>query len=129
MNNTFDIQYNKLKQTVRELSPTEVTIIPYRGRDYFVDPEAEQGPAGEFHPSTVYDGADVYVWKQVPQKLRLPVIFHEVVEADLRIHQGAPKQEAHDLAALLDAQFAKDTFDTETMHSYSDFSEHQRGKF
>ncbi len=63
----------------------------------------------------------MYVWDKVPSGFRRPIILHEVVEADLYIHQNISKSKAHGKAVDLDKRFAKETLDAQTLAEYEAF--------
>lgn len=117
----MDIKYDEIRNALLSISVVEVTVLSYRSRDYYIDPVSPQGPIAEFHYSTSYNGADIYVWDKVPVEFRRSVILHEIVEADLHMHQNVEKMKAHEEAVKLDNRFARETLDTEKYTKYECF--------
>ena len=118
----MEVLYEEIKQAVLKI-PLEETgeELEYRGRSYFVEPFSQQGPAGEYFQSSSFDGADIYLWEKVPEKFKRPVLLHEIIEADLNIHQNIPKENAHDEAIKHDMRFARETLDRKTFKGYEGF--------
>ncbi len=119
----MEIDFAELKRIVLGLSVTDVSTLEYRDRTYYVNPSSGEGPPGESFAPTYYDGADIYIWRRVPQKFRRPVIIHEVVEADLSYHQHLPRSVAHQTAVEIDRRFARETLDAATLTEYELFRE------
>lgn len=120
----MEINYEKLKDLALNIPLKENgEMVKYRGRDYFVAPFSQEGPEGEFFPSTAFDGADIYLWERVPKKFKRSVFLHELVEADLCFHQGVRQKSAHDIAVECDRKFARDTLDSKTYEEYENFRE------
>jgi hypothetical protein len=119
---TMEINYDEIKGAVLEIAIDETgDLLSYRGRDYYIDPISPAGPIGEFHASTEYDGADIYIWDKVPKKFRRAIILHEVIEADLHIHQWLPQNEAHERTVPHDRRYARETLDSKTFLEYEEF--------
>ena len=118
----MEINYEEIKSAVSEIAIDEAgDLLSYRGRDYYIDPNSPARPIGEFHKSTAYDGADIYIWDKVPEKFRRAIILHEVIEADLYIHQGLPQNEAHERTVPYDRRYARETLDSKTFLEYEEF--------
>jgi hypothetical protein len=117
----MEVDYTEIKSAVSKVSIDETGgLLSYRGRDYYVDPISPAGSIGEFHWSTLYDGADIYIWDKVPEEFRRVIILHEVIEADLRIHQKLPLNEAHEKTVSYDRRYAKETLDSKALLEYEE---------
>lgn len=121
----MNIDFERLKRELLDVPIDAASIITYNSRRYYLDLEAGQGPAGEYYTSTAYDGADIYVWDAVPEIFRKSVAFHEIVEADLYIHQHVSKRKAHLKATEADRRFASETLDHKTFLEYEEFRERE----
>jgi hypothetical protein len=116
------INYDEIKSAVSEIAIDKTgDLLLYGGRDYYIDPISPAGPIGEFYASTAYDGADIYIWDKVPEKFRRAIILHEVIEADLHIHQGLPLNKAHERTVPFDRRYARETLDSKTFLEYEKF--------
>ena len=101
------LNQKELFSLVNALSLKDLDIIPYRGRNYWIQITENLEPPAWYSTSTLVDGADIYLDKQkIPQKFQKPVILHEIIEADLSIHQNIPLQKAHQLAQEEDRTYA-----------------------
>lgn len=111
----MNIDYDRLKGRVDELSLDEIEIVHYNGRQYWVDlnciPDPECGQPAEWFKSTKFSGADVYVWDNVEPEFKRAMALHEIIEADLKRHQLVPIEEAHRIAREHDKRYASETMD------------------
>ena len=104
----MDINREELTSLVDALELKDMDIVEYRGRNFWLQiSKGLNPPAAWYSESTYVDGADVYIDKDlIPDRFKKPVIFHEILEADLRIHQNMPQDEAHRLARDEDRKYA-----------------------
>ena len=120
---TMEVQFDELVKIIDEISLTDRSRIQYRDRTYFIEPDGRSGPEAEFFESGTYSGADVYIWNQVRPEFRRPMILHEVIEADLYLHQRIPKRDAHQTAVEYDRKYARMNLDDQTLKEYEEFRE------
>ncbi|MBD3249109.1 hypothetical protein GF336_03625 [Candidatus Woesearchaeota archaeon] len=119
----MEVQFDELVKIIDEISLTDRSRIQYRDRTYFIELDGRSGPEAEFFASGTYSGADIYIWNQVRPEFKRPMILHEVIEADLYLHQRIPKRDAHMTAMEHDRNYAKATLDTQTLLEYEQFRE------
>ncbi len=105
----MDIDRAELTSLVDAPKLEDADIQEYRGRSYWI--QISDGinppPACWYSKSTYVDGADIYIDKEViPDIFKRPVIFHEILEADLFLYQGVEKNEAHHIAREEDRKYA-----------------------
>lgn len=105
----MDIQFEELSTLLESLDLNEVSLVSYRNRNYWVDCIAEPGHGKpvEWFSSTSLEGADIYCWADINPLHKRPMIFHELIEADLVLHQEVDQTRAHNAARVLDREYAK----------------------
>lgn len=119
----MELDYDGLKKSLSRISARRNgQLVPYRGRDYWIG-ISPQGPIAEIFAGSFYGAADIYIWNRVPPKFRKPVIFHEVLEADLSFYQGVPKQDAHNIASGMDSKYAEELLRKEDFEEYKKFKD------
>lgn len=117
----MEIDYEALRKAVESLPLKNFEETEYRGRMYMVEPiSPTKNPPVEWFTSTAYDGADVYIWEGIPEKFKRPVILHEILEADLTLHQGIPIDTAHKIAQDNDRKYAKEKLDDIAYKQYEE---------
>ena len=116
----MELLYDELRKELDRLSLDATFIVFYRTRDFFIDPNSTpgHGEPAEWFPSTVYSGADVYVWEDIEREFKMPIILHEVIEADLRIYQEFSKDDSHNIAKEFDKRYAKELLSGEFYKDY-----------
>ena len=115
----MDIRYEELKAKVEDISLDKSSVINYRGRDYWVQPNSisfreagkDAGKPAEWHRSSEYSGADIYIWRDIEPEFKKAMILHEIIEADLQHHQRVPGEEAHDAAMKDGMRYAGETME------------------
>ena len=111
----MDIDYDRLKGKIDELSLDEISTVRYNGREYYIDPNSTSNPdcgkPAEWFKSSAYSGADVYIWDSVEPEFKKAMALHEIIEADLKRHQHVPIEEAHRIARENDERYASETMD------------------
>jgi len=115
------VKFDELAKLIDAISLTKRSKIQYEDRIYFIEPNGREGPEAEFFPSGTYNGADIYIWNKVRREFRRPMILHEVIEADLFLHQKVPKSDAHKTAMKYDKDYAKNSLDSQTLKEYEEF--------
>lgn len=117
----MDVDYEQLKNAVEALPLRNFEETEYRGRVYMVDPISPmKNPPAEWFESTAYDGADVYIWKGIPPEFKRSIILHEILEADLTLHQGIPRERSHTVATEYDTKYAKEKLDDIAYRQYEE---------
>jgi hypothetical protein len=81
-------------------------------------PDEECGKPAEWFRSSAYDGADVYIWEDIEPEFKKAMILHEIIEADLRLHQRMPIEEAHGTASVLSTRHAMEILDSATFELF-----------
>ena len=117
----MEVKFDELTKIINAISLTKRSVIQYRNKTYFIEPNGREGPEAEFFPSRTYNGADIYIWNKVRREFRRPIILHEVIEADLFLHQKIPKSDAHKTSMKYDKNYAKNSLDSQTLREYEEF--------
>jgi len=117
----MEVKFDELTKIINAISLTKRSVIQYRNKTYFIEPNGREGPEAEIFPSGTYDGADIYIWNKVKREFRRPIILHEIIEADLFLHQKVPKRDAHKTAMKYDKDYAKNSLDSQTLREYEEF--------
>jgi len=117
--NNMEIDFKELKTELKLIGLEEISRVPYRDRVYWVDPMAfPDGKPSQWFESTAYSGADVYVWGGLRQEFKKPLILHEIIEADLVLHQEIERRDAHTEAEKFDGKYAKSLLSKEEFSDY-----------
>ena len=96
------------------------TIIEYKGREYWINPIAESGheSPSSWYRSTDYSGADVYIWRNMKKKIKKQFTFHEIIEADLRLHEQFSECNSHIFSNVITDDYARRTLNDTTLDLY-----------
>ena len=107
------IDYTLLKKEILGIDTEGISIIFYNERGYYADlgctPDYNGGMPAEWFRSTRHSGADVYIWSNIEPEFKRAMDLHEIIEADLKMHQNLTAEEAHKTARKYDSIFAKET--------------------
>ena len=116
----MEVEFEDLKRKVNGLNLSEWENIEYRGRTFHIIPDVPHGEGlpAEWFKSTHYDGADVYIWENIPDDFKRSIIIHEIIEADLRLNQRVDCTKAHEAATDYDRRYASLTLDEQRYRQY-----------
>ncbi|MBI4919052.1 hypothetical protein HY837_03920 [archaeon] len=124
----MNIDFDALKSAVDGLFlDGSHETLEYFGRTYFVTSSPDLDTAVWFAP-TYYTGADIYFCERIPEKFKGPVVLHEILEADLRVHQELPLSEAHKIAVIHDSLYAKQKLTEQDFLKYEKWRKKQKVK-
>ncbi len=114
----MNISLPQLKEIVENAARGVNSVVEYNNSQYglFWDNQASESIAIS-HPSSLYQ-ADIYLWSILPEPLVRGVLFHEILEADLRFGQGLKHDDAHRIAGILEDAFARESFSELSLHRY-----------
>jgi len=115
----MEIDFKELETELKLIDLDDINRVPYRDRTYWVDPMAfPEGKPAQWFESTAYNGADIYIWGGVREEFKKPLILHEIIEADLVLHQKTGREEAHEEARRVDREYAKSRLNQEEFSDY-----------
>lgn len=96
------VKAEELLNTVNHLKLQEGEKFSYNGTNFLLifsdkTSESDDHAKAVFHTSTLIDGFDIYILDSVPDDEKRRMLFHEMLEANLR-DQSLNNMEAHNLA-------------------------------
>ena len=115
----MEVDFKELKTELKLIDLEEINRIPYHDNMYWIDPMAfPDGEPSQWFESTAYTGADVYIWGGLRKEFKKPLILHEIIEADLVLHQGVDRRAAHREAEKFDRKYARSLLNKEELSDY-----------
>jgi hypothetical protein len=117
----MQVDYESLKKSIDDLDLNNISRVQYRSREYWINPTSApgEGKPAQWFKSTSCSGADVYLWETIEPEFKKAMVLHEIIEADLKVHQRVPEQVAHDVAREHDERYVKETLNEFILRLYN----------
>lgn len=118
----MEVERSALEHLVNSLKSKKIQIVQYRGRDYRIDIGKHVDSPAWYLESSFVTGAEIGIDRdQIPDKFKRAVILHEIVEADLYIHQQIIRRKAHHRAVREDYFYARKHLNEAEFREYGTF--------